>query len=92
MCIACGPVMLLRVVSRKWVIGRGISSFLVCVLDLKYYANMLYNFLCVIFACVPAMLWAGIVSGGVRLSVYASLCVLSALNLENYWSEIDVTC
>jgi len=34
------------------------------------------------------MLWAGIVFGGVCLSLFVSL---SAENLENYWSEIDVT-
>jgi len=39
-----------------------------------------------IFSGAPAMLEAGIVYGGVCVSVR-----LSAQNLENYWSEIDVT-
>jgi len=46
------------------------------------------------FTCAPAMLWAGIVFGGVCVSVCTSVCLyvcLSVQNLENCWSEIDVT-
>jgi len=38
-------------------------------------------------ACPPAMLRAGIVFAGVCVCLFVCL---SAQNLENYWSEVDV--
>jgi len=45
--------------------------------------------MCFIFTDVPAVLRAGIAFVGICLSS-KSVC-LSAKNLEDYWSEIDVT-
>jgi len=42
------------------------------------------------FTCAPAMLRARDVFGGVCVSVRVFVC-LSAENLENYWSKINVT-
>jgi len=56
-------------------------------LHIKGKKHKKYLFIYLFITCAPAMLRAGIVFGGVCLS----LCVcLSAENLKNYRSELDV--